>query len=57
MVPRAESRGQAPPTLDSARDFIQEALVQRAIDVQAERWLKESRLRVHVEILLDESKP
>jgi hypothetical protein len=55
VVPRAESRGQNPPTLDAARGFIQEALVQRAINVQADRWLKESRTRLHVEKLLGES--
>jgi len=54
VVPRAESRGQTPPTLENARDFIQEALVQRAINEQADRWLKESRSRVRVEIMLDE---
>jgi hypothetical protein len=54
VVPRAESRGQTPPTLENARDFIQEALVQRAINDQADRWLKESRSRVRVEIMLDE---
>jgi peptidyl-prolyl cis-trans isomerase SurA len=54
VVPRAESRGQTPPTLDTARDFIQEALVQQAINEQADRWLKESRSRVRVEIMLDE---
>jgi hypothetical protein len=54
VVPRAESRGQTPPTLDNARDFIQEALVQRAINEQADRWLKESRARVRVEIMPDE---
>jgi len=53
-VPRAESRGQSPPTLDAARGFIQEALVQRAINVQADRWLKESRARLHVEKMLAE---
>ncbi len=57
VVPRAEARGQAPPTLEAARDFIQEALVQRAIDEQADRWLKESRSRIRVENLLNESKP
>jgi hypothetical protein len=56
-VPRAESRGQTPPTLDNARDFIQEALVQRAINEQADRWLKESRTRVRVETMLDEKRP
>jgi hypothetical protein len=55
VVPRAESRGQTPPTLDAARDFIQEALVQRAINVQADKWLKESRTRLHVENLLNEA--
>jgi peptidyl-prolyl cis-trans isomerase SurA len=54
VVSRAESRGQTPPTLDTARDFIQEALVQEAINEQADRWLKESRTRVRVEIMLDE---
>ena len=54
VVPRAESRGQTPPTLENARDFIQEALVQRAINEQADLWLKESRTRVRVEIMLDE---
>jgi parvulin-like peptidyl-prolyl isomerase len=57
VVPRAESRGQTAPSLEAARDFIQEALVQRAITEQAERWLKESRARVHVEILMNENKP
>ena len=53
VIPRAESRGQTPPTLDAARDFIQEALVQRAINEAADRWLKESRPRVRVEVLLN----
>ena len=56
VVPRAESRGQAAPTLEAARDFIQEALVQRAINEQADRWLKESRSRLHVENMLDETR-
>jgi hypothetical protein len=55
VVPRAESGGQTPPTLEAARGFIQEALVQRAIDMQADRWLKESRARVRVEKLLSEN--
>ena len=54
VVPRAESRGQAPPTIEAAHDFIQEALVQRAINVQADKWLKESRTRVRVDNLLGE---
>jgi hypothetical protein len=54
VIPRAESRNQTPPTLENARDFIQEALVQRAINEQADRWLKESRTRVRVETMLDE---
>ena len=54
VVPREESRGQTPPTLDNARDFIQEALVQQSINEQADRWLKESRSRVRVEIMSSE---
>jgi parvulin-like peptidyl-prolyl isomerase len=57
VVPRAESRGQTPPPLENARDFIQEALVQRAINEHADRWLKESRGRVRIEILLNEKSP
>jgi hypothetical protein len=55
VVPRAESRGQTAPTLEAAHDFIQEALVQRAINEQADKWLKESRSRVRVESLLNEN--
>jgi len=55
IVPRAESRGQTPPTLDAARGFIQEALVQRAINAQSERWLKEARARLRVENMLNEN--
>jgi len=51
VVPQAKARGQEPPTLDAARDFIQEALVQRGINEQAEKWLKESRARLHIESL------
>lgn len=49
VVPRAKARGQEPPTLDASRDIIQEALVQSDINEQADRWLKESRARLHVQ--------
>ena len=51
VVPRAKARGQEPPSLEAARDFIQEALVQNGIDEQADKWLKESRARLHIEKL------
>ena len=51
VIPRAQARGQTPPTLEEARELIQEALVQRGIDEQADRWLKESRARLHVDKL------
>ena len=54
VVPRAKARGQEPPTLDAARDSIQEALIQNGINQQAEQWLKESRLRLHIEKSLGE---
>jgi hypothetical protein len=53
VVALAKERGQEPPSLDAARDAIQEALVQSGIDEQAEKWLKESRARVRVENLLN----
>lgn len=52
LVPQAKARGQAPPTLDDARDLIHEALVQQNITEQADRWLKESRARLHIEKFL-----
>jgi hypothetical protein len=52
LVPQAKARGQEPPALDASHDLIQEALVQRGINEQAEKWLKESRARVHIENLL-----
>ena len=54
VVPRAKARGQEPPTLDASRDIIQEALVESDIDAQANRWLKESRARLHVQKFLEE---
>jgi hypothetical protein len=54
VLPRAKTRGQEPPTLDASRDIIQEALVQSDINEQADRWLKESRARLHVRKFLGE---
>jgi len=55
VVPRAKARGQEPPPLDTARDLIQEALVQRGINDQADQWLIESKARLHIEKFLDEA--
>ncbi len=55
VVPRAKARGEEPPPLDAARDLIQEALVQRGINDQADQWLIESKARLHIEKLLDEA--
>jgi parvulin-like peptidyl-prolyl isomerase len=57
VIPRAQARGQEPPSLDAARDYIREALTQRSINEQAERWLNESRGRVHVEKLREQGAP
>jgi hypothetical protein len=56
VLPRAKARGQEPPSLEASRDVIQEALIEQSIDAQADRWLKESRSRIHVERLLNEEK-
>lgn len=55
VVPRAKARGQEPPDLDAARDSILEALIEHGINQQAEQWLKESRLRLHIEKSLVEA--
>jgi hypothetical protein len=54
LLPRAKARGQEPPTLEAAREAIQEALLQRGINAQAEQWIRESRSRLHVDKLLAE---
>jgi hypothetical protein len=54
VIPRAQARGQAAPALDAARDYIHEALVQRSINEQADRWLNESRGRLRVEKILEQ---
>jgi hypothetical protein len=56
VIPRAQSQGQTPPTLEEARDYIQEVLVQGAINEQTDKWLKESRSRVRVEKMLPEGR-
>ena len=53
VVVRAKARGQEPPTFEASRDYIQETLIQEGINEEADRWLKESRGRIHVEILLN----
>jgi hypothetical protein len=55
VLPRAKAHNQAPPALDASREYIQEALVQRGINDQADVWLKESRGRLHVEKFLKDT--
>jgi hypothetical protein len=55
VVPRAKTRGQEPPPLEAARELIQEALVQRGINDQADQWLIESKARLHIEKFLEET--
>jgi len=57
LLPKAKARGQDPPSLDAAHDYIQEALVQRGINEQADLWLNESRARIHATKMLGENQP
>ena len=54
VVARAKARNQEPPSLEASREYIQQALVQRDINEQSERWLTESRARLRVEKFLGE---
>ena len=54
VIPRAKARGQEPPSFDAARDLIQEVLIQRGINEQADKWLKESRTRLSITKFLSE---
>jgi hypothetical protein len=55
VAPLAKARGQEPPPMDTARDSIQVALVQRGINDQADQWLIESKARLHIEKFLNEA--
>src|SRR5690242_3931790 len=55
VIPRAKARRQEPPSFETARDVIQEALIQQGINEQADKWLKESRDRLSITKLLNES--
>ena len=52
VVARAKSQGQEPPSLEASREYIQEILMQQAINEHTDQWLKESRIRLHVERFL-----
>lgn len=49
VVSAAQARRETPPPLESVREAIQEALIQKGINEHADRWLKERRERLHVE--------
>jgi hypothetical protein len=55
VLARAKTRKQTPPTLEASKEYIQQALTQRQINEETERWLKESHSHLHVEKLLDAS--
>ena len=57
VLPRAKARGQNPPSLDAAHDYIQEALTQDGINAQADQWLKESHSRIRITKMLEENHP
>ena len=54
VIQRAKARGQEPPSFDVARDLIQEVLIQRGINEQSDKWLKESRTRLSITKFLPE---
>lgn len=54
VVARAKALNQEPPSLEASREYIRQALVRRDINEQSERWLTESRARLHVEKFLAE---
>jgi peptidyl-prolyl cis-trans isomerase SurA len=49
LVPQLAARGEAAPTLDAVDERIREVLVERNINELADRWLAESRARLHIE--------
>ena len=49
LLPQLAARGEAAPQLDTVEEQIREVLVERGINLLADRWLAESRSRLHVE--------
>ncbi len=49
VVPLTQKKGETPPALESSREMIRELLIQRGINEQSDRWLKERRARLHIE--------
>ncbi len=48
LAPELARRGQAAPPLDDVREEIREVLLQREVTRMAERWLADSRARLHI---------
>ncbi|HXN24805.1 MAG TPA: hypothetical protein VOA41_18890 [Candidatus Dormibacteraeota bacterium] len=53
LAPQLAARGQAGPPLQSVEDEIREVLVQREINLRADRWLEETRAHLRIERNLD----
>jgi hypothetical protein len=53
VLARAEASKQTPPTLEASKEYIQQALVQREINQQTDRWLTESHSHLHIEKFLE----
>jgi len=50
LAPHLTAGGQTVPPLDDVREQIRELLVQRDISQRADRWLEETRPRLHIEL-------
>lgn len=49
LLPQLAARGEAAPPLDTVEERVREVLVERGINELADRWLEESRSRLHIE--------
>jgi hypothetical protein len=49
LVPQLAARGQATPSLPDVEDRIREVLVEREINLRADRWLEETRAHLRIE--------
>lgn len=57
FVPQLQKRGGDVPPLEDVEDTIREVLIQRAISDRATAWLDDTRQRLRIDVLAEESSP
>jgi hypothetical protein len=57
LVPELKTKSQPVPALPEVEEQIRELLTQQAIEARSEQWLKDTRSRLHIEMISPEAGP